>query len=188
MVKKISILFILEPLLYSQEFMHLADISRKLKMPHTTLRKYLNNFEKIGVVIKQIKGRLTMYKLNYSNPLITDYLQVIEKEKLLRKCNESTLLKEIVLFIHENENENNILIFGSAVEDIKKANDIDLLITGKNNMGDKIKLLEKKLNLEFHIIKVKKLEEINKALKNEIINKHIIVEGIGQIVKWMLKN
>jgi len=38
MVKKVSIWSTLEPLLYSEP-LHLAEISKKLKKPHTTVRK-----------------------------------------------------------------------------------------------------------------------------------------------------
>jgi len=34
MVNKLTIWSFLEPLLYSQEFLHLAEISRELKSPH----------------------------------------------------------------------------------------------------------------------------------------------------------
>lgn len=188
MVNKITIWLVLEPLLYLQEFTHLADISRKVKIPHPTLRKYLNDFEKLGIVIKQFKGRLTMYKLNYTNPLIEDYIQLIEKEKLINRSQKELILNEIVSFIHENIEDNKILIFGSATENIKKANDIDLLVIGETDIQEKLKLLEKKLNIEFHIINIKKFSEINQGLKTEIINKHMIINNIEEFVKWMLKN
>ncbi len=187
MVNKVTILSVLEPLLYSQEFMHLADISRKLKTPHTTLRIHLNNLEKLNVTTKQLKGRLTMYKLNYANPMIEDFIQLAEKWKLVNRCQKEMLLKEIVQFIHENLKDSKALIFGSAVEDIKKANDVDLLIIGKSDVKDKIKLLEKKLNIEFHIIGLKELNEISLGLKNEIISKHMIINGTEEFVRWMLK-
>lgn len=188
MVNNMSIWFVLEPLLYKPEYLHLADLSRQLKIPHATLRQYLNYFEKEGILVKQIKGRLTMYKFNYSNSLITDYLQIIEKEKLIEKCQKSLLLKEIVSFIHENLHDESVLIFGSASQDIKKANDIDLLIVGKNNYKEKLKLLEKKLNIETHIINVNNFNEINIGLKNEIINKHLLINENEEFIRWMLKN
>ena len=67
MVNNITTLSVLEPLLFKQEWIHLAEISRELKMPHPTARIYLNDYEKEGVVVKQTKGKLTLYKLNYSN-------------------------------------------------------------------------------------------------------------------------
>lgn len=187
MVNKITILSVLEPLLYSKEFMHLADISRKLRVPHTTLRNYMNNLEKLSVTIKQLKGRLTMYKLNYANPLVEDFIQLAEKWKLVNRCQKEMLLKEIAQFAHENLKDSKVIIFGSAVEDIKKANDVDLLVIGKSDMRDRIKLLGKRLNMEFHIISLKNLDDVSQGLKNEIITKHIMINGTEDFVRWMLK-
>ena len=70
MVKKVSIWSTLEPLLYS-EAKHLAEISKELKKAHTTVRKHLATFEKIGLVQKEKKGRQTFYKLK-KIPLLVD--------------------------------------------------------------------------------------------------------------------
>lgn len=185
MVNNITTLSVLEPLLFKQEWIHLAEISRELKMPHPTARIYLNDFEKEGVVIKQIKGRLTLYKLNYSNPLIIDYISLVEKNKLIKKCSKEILLKEIVSFLHESNNPT--IIFGSASINLKNANDIDLVIIGEFEKSE-FKEFEKKHNIKFHLINLKKLEEINPTLKEEIKKKHLIVQDSEKIIKWMLKN
>lgn len=186
MVNKLTIWSFLEPLLYSQEFLHLAEISRELKSPHVTVRKHLNEFEKQGIVIKKIKGRLTMYKLNYVNPIILDYLVLAEKDRLIRKCQDSLILKEVATLLHEFENKE-IIVFGSVTENIKKANDFDVLIIG-DEAKDKIKEFEKKFNIKLHIIDLESLEQVNKSLKEEIIKKHLIINGSENIVKWMLKS
>jgi len=186
MVKKVTMWEYLEPLLYSKEFIHLAEISRKLKSPHATVRKYLNYFEKQGVVIKEIKGRLTMYKLNYSNPLLVDYLTLAEKNKLIRKCHSDLLMREIVSFFHGTPRRE-IIIFGSSVDSPKSSNDIDILITGEK-AKEGFKDFEKKFGIKFHIINLKKLGEINNSLKKEIKKKHLIIENTEIVIKWMLKN
>jgi len=185
MVNYITILSVLEPLLFKQEWVHLAEISRELKMPHTTARIHLNNLEKEGVVLKQIKGKLSLYKLNYSNQLIIDYIILIEKNKLIKKCSKDILLKEIVSFLHELNNL--VLIFGSASVNLKEANDIDLAVIGDL---DKLhfKEFEKKYDIKFHLINLEKLEEITLSLKEEIKKKHLLIQNSEEIVKWMLKN
>ena len=185
MVNKQTIWTFLEPLMYAEEFIHLAEISRELKSPHATVRQYLNWFEKEGIVIKQIKGRLTIYKINYSNPLIIDYLILAEKDKLVRKLYNDLLMKEIVSFLH-NINLDTIIIFGSSVKNTKSINDIDLVVIGKKETN--FKDFEKKFNVKFHIINVNKLEEINESLKREIRKKHLIIENSEKVIKWMLKN
>lgn len=189
MVINITILSVLEPLLYFREAVHLAEISRRLKSPHVTVRKHLNNLEREGIVTKSTKGRLTLYKLNYSNPIILDYLAVVEKNRLIRACQKEIFLKETVSFIHENFRDNLVVIFGSFAEDAKKVNDIDVLITGVNiALKDSMKLFEKKFGMKFHIVNVKNLEDINQALKEEIMKKHLIISDSERAIEWMLKN
>ena len=185
MVKNITTLSVLEPLLFKEEWIHLAEISRELKMPHPTARIHLNNFEKEGVVIKQIKGKLTMYKLNYFNPNIIDYIILIEKSRIIKKCSKDLLLKEIISFLYKQDNQ--ILIFGSASVSLKDANDIDIIIIGEFNRNT-FKEFEKKHGIKFHLIHLNKLEDISPALKEEIKKKHLIIQDSEKIIKWMLKN
>ena len=187
MVTKMTAWLCLAPFLKTGEPLHLADISRKLKKNHTSVRKHLNLIEKQGVLIKQIKGRLTLYSLNASNPLIIDYLVLAEKENLIKKCRESLLLNEVVSFLHQNLNENNkALIFGSSAEDIKKANDIDIIITEKINFEGKIKDFEKRFNIEIHLINVKSLSAVSESLKKEVFEKHLIIQGSEEVIKWLI--
>ena len=181
MVKKVSIWLTLEPLLYAGE-KHLAEISRDLKMSHATVRKQLMIFERIGLVEKQKKGRQTFYRLRRI-PLLLDYLTIVEKERLIYKCSRELVLKEIVDFLHKLNSQ--ILIFGSAVHSVRKANDIDLLVVGNFNKK-KLKVLEKKLNISLHIINVKSLSDVSDALKEEIKKKHLIIQGSEVFVKWLI--
>lgn len=186
MVNKITMWTFLEPLLYQEDFIHLAEISKRLNKNHSVTRQYLNFFEKQGLLTKKLKGRLTMYKINPDFFLIVDYISLIEKEKLIRKCQRDLLIREIVHFLNNTLNENNkALIFGSSVEDSKKPNDIDILITGKFN-EDRTSQFEKKFNVKFHIINVKNLKSVNESLRKEIIKKHLIVQGVENIVKWLI--
>ena len=181
MVKKVSIWLTLEPLLYSSSI-HLAEISRRLKKPHTTVRKQLSVFEKIGLVSKEKKGRQTFYKLK-KIPLFVDYLTIVEKERVIKRCREEILLKEVVDYLHKFNNQ--ILIFGSVVKSLRKAKDVDLLVVEKFKK-EKIRILEKKLNLKFHLINVKKLNEIGETLKKEIIKKHLLIQGSEELIRWLI--
>lgn len=177
----------LEPFLYKKEFLHLTDISRRLNRPHSTVRKYLNFFEKQGILVKNTKGRLTLYKINFSFPLLIDYLVLVEKERLINKCKKDLIINELVSFLHKYLDENNkALIFGSAIINTKKARDIDLLITGKINFAEKIKEFEKKFSVKVHLINIKNLKAINDALREEIMKKHLIIHGSEDIIKWLV--
>jgi len=190
MVKNITItefsrFSLLKPFLYEEEWKHLAEISRELKIPHPTMRIYLNNLEKKGILIKSKKGRLTLYKLNYNNPFISNYLVVCEKERLISACEGNLLLKEITSFL-QSLNNKDILIFGSAAVNLKEANDIDLIIS--ENIDKKgISDFESKFKIKFHIINFNNLKELSDVLKKEIIKKHLIIKNSEYFVKWMLE-
>lgn len=187
MVIKTTIWAYLEPLVYSEDYIHLAEVSKKLNKNHSVARQYLNYLEKEGIVLKKIVGRLTMYKINTNLPNIIDVISIIEKEKLIKKCKQNLIIKEIVSFLHNNLNEDNkALIFGSSAEDAKKANDIDILITDKITMEEKLKNLEKEINIKIHLINVKGLKSINESLKNEIRKKHLIIQGSEEVIKWLI--
>ena len=183
MVKKLTIL---EPFLSMPfEKLHLAEISREINEPHPTARQWLNALEKQGVLRKEHKGRLTLYSLNLNNPNITDHLVMSEKNKLIKKCAKWLVLGEIASWIGKNTKENDkALIFGSAAEEFNKANDVDILIAGKNPKG--LKDFAKKFNKELHIIHVNSLEKVSGALKAEIIAKHLLIKGSEDFLRWML--
>lgn len=187
MVKKITINNPLEPFLAKpNESLHLAEISRLLNEPHPTVRQWLNHLEIKGVLKKSNKGRLTLYSLNLQNPNIMNYLAIAEKSKLIRKCEQWLLLAGLVEYILFNFNENTkALIFGSAAESFGPANDIDILLVGKQDLKGLL-AIAKRLNKKIHPIEVKSLNGISKALRNEIIKKHILVKGTEEFIRWMI--
>jgi predicted nucleotidyltransferase len=187
MVNKLTITkySVLEPLLYSEEWKHLAEISREVGMPHVTARLHLNDFEHDGILSKTKKGRLTLYKLNYNNPFLINYIVLIEMEKLIRLCNTNLILKEIINFLQQLENKD-IVIFGSSAVNPKEANDIDIIVTGLLDR-DYTKTFEDKMSIKMHIISVKSLRDVKIALKNEIKNKHLIIKNSEEVIKWMME-
>lgn len=184
MVKKLTKYSYLEPFLNTSESLHLAEVSKRLKQPHPTTRIYLNYFEKKGILKKESKGKLSLYKLNLSNDFVINYLIIAEQEKLLRKISEDLILKEIAVYFIKNSSNQKILIFGSSTINSKKANDIDVLIIGKINL--KLKELERIINKKIHIINVLNFKEIKPSLKEEIFKEHLIIKGAEEILKWLV--
>ncbi len=180
MVKKITKWFYLQPFLFRRESLHLLDISRNLKENHTTVRTYLNEFAKEGLLKITQKGRLTLYELNFDFPLIIDYLLIAEKEFLI-SCAKNKILKELIKDIQQKTTKPTI-IFGSAATNFINAQDIDILTTEDLNTCE----LQKKYSKEIHLIKVDSLNEINNTLKKEIIKKHIIIFGGEEVIKWLI--
>lgn len=177
----------LEPLIFEKDFLHLEEISKRVGKSHSVVRKYLNDFEKKGFLEKKNIGRMAMYKINYDNLIILDVLTLVEKGKILAK--KDLILKEIFYDLRKVINYSSlVLMFGSAVENIKTAGDIDILFVGNltEEMREIIKKLEKKINKGIHLINVKNLNEVSNTLKEEIRNKHLIIQGSENLIKWLI--
>lgn len=185
MVKKLTMLRVLTPFLSRpQEELHLSEISRIVNSPHPTVRQHLNILEKQGVLRKKTKGRLALYSLNFDNPLLEDYLIIAEKEKLIGTAESSPILSELIDFLRKNYPTSEMLIFGSAAITTGKPNDIDIVMTGKED-AEKTKRFSEKYNKPLHIISVKRLTDIKTALKKEILKKHLIVQGSEKVMRWL---
>lgn len=173
----------LEPLAYEREFVHLSKISRALGKNHTVVRQYLNYFEKQGTVKKKNVGKMTLYSLSENHSLIVQVISLIEKEKLIKKC-DSLILKEVVEFIGSYRGVS-VLIFGSFVDNPKKAEDVDILIVGQKENYN-FRKLEDKINKKVHLITAENFDEVDSALKEEIRKKHLILNNVEEAVKWLI--
>ncbi len=187
MVQKITILEVLEPFLSRyKESLYLSDISRQLNMPRPTVRKQLIFLVERGVLKAQEKGRLTLYSLNTENLNIVDHITIAEKWRLIKKCEEALVLKELAYAVQGNFEENSrVLIFGSSADSFSEADDIDLLVAGKINKAV-IGIFSERFNKRAHIVNVAGLNKVSKALKGEIMKKHLIIKGSEDIIKWLL--
>jgi len=187
MVKKLTILENIEPFLSNPtEKLHLNDLAKTLNINHTTLRLDLNFLAELGILRKESKGRLTLYSLNFDCPLLGDYLVLSEKNKLIKKAEKDLYLKEFLLQLNRELKEDNlVLVFGSAVDSVKSASDIDLVIVGDFGKNKLIKI-ESHLNKKIHLIAISSLRKISGTLKKEIIKKHLLVQGSEQIIRWFL--
>lgn len=189
MVKKITIRYAhaIEPFLSQpKESMHLANIARELKTPHPTVRQWLNELEKKGILKKSFEGRQTRYALNLINRSLLEYAVIAEKEHLMRKCEEDMRFKELVHEITTQvKDQVLVLIFGSAVKSLKYAEDIDLLIVGKADRKE-IEKIGEKLDKKIQYIEVASLAKVSPSLKVEIIKKHLILKGSEDLIRWML--
>lgn len=188
MVKKITPYNVLEPFLVKPfERIHLAEISRLISQPHPTVRQWLNIMEKNGVLKKENRGRLTLFSLNFQSPNIIDYLVISEKNKLIKKCGKWLVLGEISSYINRNLGEGiKVLIFGSASEAFNAANDIDMLVIGKDKNFNALENLTKRFNKKPHIIQADTLKKVSAALRIEIISKHLLIKGSEDFLMWML--
>ena len=80
--------------------------------------------------------------------------------------------------------KNMFIIFGSAVQGIKKGSDIDLLVIGKQNISKEIGDFEEVYSRKIHKIQVSDLNKPNLTFIKEIYKNHLILNNTEQIIRF----
>lgn len=164
---KILKLFFQDPLPKGIGF-QLREISRKAEIAPTSVKKYLNELENEGLIIKK-KHRIYEYPVYYANRE-NDYFKFLKKLDIIKDIKESGLLD----YLNDKCMPDVIILFGSASkgEDIKES-DIDLFIQSKEKKLQLSKYenyLSRKINIFFKDT----FNKLSKELKNNIINGDIL--------------
>ena len=163
---------------------YLREFADLLKKPHQTINPYIAELVKEGILIKNQRKNIVEYCLNFENKQVYDYLVIAEKERLIERLNEDTLLKILFERFSSFFVNNTFLIFGSSVEKFKKLSDIDLLVIGNSDINKTIEEIEEVYNKKIHKIQVNGLNKLNDALIKEIYKKHLILNNTEQIVRF----
>ena len=151
----------------------LREISRKVAIAPTSVKKYLNELEKEGLIINT-KHRIYGYPVYYANR-DSENFRFLKRMDTILKIKESGLLD----YLAETCMPDAIILFGSASqgEDLKES-DIDLFIMSKEEKIDLDKF-EKKLNKKINLFFSEDFNKLSKELRNNLIN--------GVILKGYLK-
>jgi len=143
-VTKILQLFLDNP---RAEF-YTAEIRKKIKISKGSSIKWLRVLVKEGFLIKSQRGKMSIFRLNVSNPIVKN-LKILKNISLIYPA------------FRELSGKCEIYIYGSTArgEDIEDS-DIDLLVLGKmtNEISRKIEELRKKLNRNIKIMCMTELE------------------------------
>ena len=104
-----------------RERYHTREIVRKLGIGLGSASEYLRMLEKEGLVVKEEKGRLNIYRANMENPLLRELKLVFTLLEIDRMIKD---LREV---------SQQIILFGSCAdgEDTRKS-DIDIFILAKD--------------------------------------------------------
>jgi predicted nucleotidyltransferase len=157
---------------YPSKEHYLMDISRKIKVAHTSVKNNLDKLVKSGIIIRFIdkKGKRSfpLYKVNTESKLFKKY-------KLINNIS-SILESELVELLETKYAPKCIILFGSYSkgEDVEDS-DIDLFLECKEekvNIEKFEKILNRKINLHFK----ENFNSYSKELKNNLIN-GIILNG-----------
>ena len=153
--------------------MHLRELARAIKVPHSTLLRKLNELFKDGLIDYKIEGKNKIFfiKNNLSAKNYVYSAEFYKLNKLLKRHSELAIIFED---IKKSFPEGMIILFGSYAKDAEKPNsDIDIYLETTNfRIKDKIKEIYSKLSIktgEFNL---------NSLLVREIIKNHIIISGV----------
>jgi len=163
---------------------YLRELAVLLKKPHQTIKPYVEELVKDGILLKNKRENIIEYQLNFKNKQVYDYLVIAEKERLIEKLNEETLLKVLFEKLSSFFVNNTFLIFGSSVEKIKEDSDIDLLVIGKSNINKIIDDIEEIYNKKIHKVQINSLDKLNDVLIKEIYKKHLVFSNTEQIIRF----
>lgn len=142
---------------------YIKEISRKINLAPTSVRKHLERLEKENLIIKE-KGEIFFgFKANRDNE---DFL-FYKKISNITKIKESELLDFLINSIYPQT----VILYGSYLrgEDIEKS-DIDLFVISKIKKRLDLEKFEKILNRNVHLIIDKDFSKLSKELRLEIIN------------------
>ncbi|MEW5907867.1 MAG: nucleotidyltransferase domain-containing protein [Patescibacteria group bacterium] len=153
--------------------MYLNEMAEKFDVNRGNLTRKLAEWEKEGILIKNKKGNLSLYRINKKYPLLKEIKKIIQKTFGLENK-----LKQVLEKINGLKMA---VIFGSYAQNkLSSESDVDLLLIGSHNFlktQREIIKLQKQVDREINIIDMTESEFKKKRnselLKNIFKNKHI---------------
>jgi len=155
---KVAQVFFIEP----TKTHYIKEISRKIKLAHTSVKKHVTDLLKEGLIENDSRGVFKGYKSARENP---DFI-FAKKISNIIQLRESGLLDAL-----KDKYPKSIILFGSydKGEDIESS-DIDIFVSSKKFKIDKEKF-EKYLNRNIHILFE---DEVNSSLMGSIKQGNLI--------------
>ena len=151
----------------------LREVSRKVGVALPSIKKYLLELEKEGIVeIREVRG-YPVYVANIDSEKFRNYQNLSTQYELIESGVIDYIWKklcpEAIIFYGSHSK-------GEAMDD----SDIDLFVIGSKS-GIKLSKYEKLVGREIHLMS-DKLENIPKELKNNLIN-GIVMKGYLKVLK-----
>ena len=138
---------------------------------------------KESILLKTERKNIIEFKLNFKNKKIYDYLVIAEKERLIARLENDTLLRVLYDKISGLFTDNTFVIFGSSVNQIEKSADIDMLVIGKKDMKNEIEDFEEIYNKKIHKVQTTNFKKIGLTLIKEIYAKHLIFNNTEMVIR-----
>ena len=158
---------------------HFGEIVKKTKMARAAVNKWLNKYQKEGL-LKKVKeeGKFPYFTAGSNNP---EY-QSKKRLYMLTKLYQSGMIKGLISL----EKAKTIILFGSIAKgDWYKDSDIDVFIYGTSKGFEKIKYeLELHRDIELHVFEtIKEIKKVKSGLINNVINGYVIKGSIQDIAE-----
>lgn len=149
---------------------YLIDISRRIKLAHTSVKILLNELVKEELILKSVekKGRrnFPLYKANTSEKRFRKYKRIFNLYSLI----ESGLTE----YLEDNLSPKSIVVFGSYEHgDDNEESDIDIFLECKKD-DIEFEKFEKKLRRKIQLHFNEKFSTYPIELKNNIINGFVL--------------
>lgn len=147
----------------------IKEISREIKLAHTSVRNHIRRLENEGLIIKKESKPFDGYVANREN----------EKFIHFKQSYNFLSVYELKSCLVESLHPKAIIVFGSYSrgEDIEES-DIDLLIVSKVQKSIALDKFEKKLGRKINLAFVKNLNALNKNVRDNVLNGWVIYGGI----------
>jgi predicted nucleotidyltransferase len=161
-----------------------GELSKKLDMSKKNISLILIDLENQGILKFKLRGNRKYYSLNFSNPLLSDYLVLFEYFRKIEFLEKNKKLIDFSKYIDADI----VAVFGSYAKNIQKKNsDLDILIIGKVDIL-KFKKVGKDYGYDiqvfnFSISDFRKNIRDNSIIIKEIINNHILLKGGDKFIK-----
>ena len=168
---------------YNKKY-YLRELAQLLKKPHQTIKPYVNSLVKENILLKNERMNITEYSINFNNQQIYDYLTIAEKEKLIKRLNEDSIIKILSEKLFPFFTNNTFVIFGSTVIKTQRGSDIDLLVIGNKDIKETIEDFEEIYNKKIHKVQVNKFDKLSLTIIKEIYKKHLILNNTEQIIRY----
>ncbi|MBI2137350.1 nucleotidyltransferase domain-containing protein [Candidatus Woesearchaeota archaeon] len=142
----------------------LRELSRKCKIAPTSVKNYLNELKKEGLITES-KHRAKGFPL-YTANREKESFKLYKTINTISQIFESGMLK----YLYDNYMPNAIILFGSAArgEDTKES-DIDLFLMCMETKPE-LEKFEKKIGKKVNVLAAENFNELSSELKNNIIN------------------
>ena len=186
MARKLTKAIILEPFAqnYHQHY-YLRELARVLNTSHQSLKPHLDVLVREKVLLRTKRAAVLEYALSLGEERTLSHLVVAEKERLFQRMEHDELIRVLFEKLSPFFASTIFILFGSAVQGVRKGSDIDLLIVGRRTRVAKVlRDFEEVYNRKVHSLFVTDLTKSTPVFVQEIYHKHIIFNQTETVIRY----